>query len=66
MAKSLATRLEQLEKAAPQTGHEAITEIRRVIVKPDRTPALDGNGNALVLVRDLVERNSYWLNGEAA
>ena len=47
----LKNRLLKIEAAEPPSSHQRITEIHRVIVNADRTPAMKPDGTPWVIVR---------------
>ena len=49
----LEVRLDRLEQANPHVGMDHVTEIHRVIVKADRTPAMKADGTPWVIVRKI-------------
>jgi hypothetical protein len=51
----LKNRLARIEAAGPQPGHEPITEIHRVIVNADRTPAMKPDGTPWIIVRKVAQ-----------
>ena len=47
----LKNRLLKIESAEPPSGHQRITEIHRVIVNSNGTPAMKADGTPWVIVR---------------
>ena len=49
----LKNRLLKIEAAEPPSDHQRVTEIHRVIVNADRTPAMKPDGTPWIIVRTI-------------